>query len=197
MLASWQTALYDFEQKGTAKTLKYLDDYPLESSDGGELWASAWASVLWNAPPGHGPQTCQQSLERYNGTVKQAMPALGDMMKSLDHCNRAIMVERGHVDGQDAHRSSSSPLATARPAQRFRPPNDIGEQVWLALVWRFLEYLLDDLAGSTLTRAVPPLGEAQRVYCGALFLKQFRRIRSVRMRSEVIGTIITRRLERT
>ena len=73
--ACWQTALRGFEQQGKAKTLKYLTEHILESSEDGDFWASGWASGLWNAPSGHGPQTCQQSLECYNSTVKNAMPA--------------------------------------------------------------------------------------------------------------------------
>ena len=71
--ACWQTTVHEFEQKGKAKTLKYLKEHILEASDDGEFRASGWASGLRNAPPGHGPQTCQQSLERYSGTIKLTM----------------------------------------------------------------------------------------------------------------------------
>ncbi|CAE7365974.1 unnamed protein product [Symbiodinium sp. CCMP2592] len=147
--ACWQTTLHDFEQKGKAKTLKYLKEHILEASDDGEFWASGWASGLWNAPPGHGPQTCQQSLERYNRTIKQTMPAgyhllsLPDMVKSLDSCNRTIMVDRGHVDGQDERRVLFQPTDPSVPCQKLlaadwvRPGRDeIGEQVCLAPVQR-------------------------------------------------------------
>ena len=144
------TTLCDFEQKGKAKTFKYLKEHTLETSDDGKFWASAWASGFWNAPPGHGPQTCQQSLAGYNQAMGAGYHLLsfGHMMKSLDNCSRAIMVGRGHVDGQDETRVLFKPTAAER--------NRGAGVVCLAPVWRFLEYL----AGS---REVPHLGEARRI----------------------------------
>ena len=52
--------------------------------------------------------------------MKQAMGAgyhllsFGHMMKSLDNCSRAIMVLRGHVDGQDETRVLFKPTAAER-----------------------------------------------------------------------------------
>ncbi|CAE7261772.1 unnamed protein product [Symbiodinium sp. KB8] len=156
--ACWQTALRGFEQQGKAKTLKYLTEHILESSEDGDFWASGWASGLWNAPI--------------------PLASLRDMIKSLDNCHRAIMVQRGHVDGQDEGRvlfkatDPRIPCQNLLTADWIRPGRDeVGEQLCLAPVWRFLEYLPDNVAGSTLNREVPHLGEVQCVY--VMPLKQY------------------------
>ena len=100
------------------------------------------------------------------------------MIKSLDNCHRAIMVQRGHVDGQDEGRvlfkatDPRIPCQNLLTADWIRPGRDeVGEQLCLAPVWRFLEYLPDNVAGSTLNREVPHLGEVQCVY--VMPLKQY------------------------
>ena len=80
--------------------------------------------------------------------------------------------------GQDEARVLFKPSDPSIPCQKLltadwvRPGRDeIGGQVCLAPVWRFLEYLPDNVAASTLNRAVPHVGEVQRVY--VMPLKQY------------------------
>ena len=171
--ACWQRTLHDFEQKGSATTLKYVQEHILQISDCGEFWSSGWASGLWASPTGHGPHTYRQSLQRFNGTIKSAMPAgyhllsLCDMIKNLDQVNGDLLIERGFVDAKDETRvlfkatDPSTPCQKLLTADRLKPGRDeMMEQTCLAPVWRFLECLPDNVASSTLNRASPHALEA-------------------------------------
>ena len=127
------------------------------------LWSAAWAGGLFNCVPGHGPRTAQQAVERYNRTLKEALPAgyhtfglkhtvtnLANVMRSHLIHNRWVAEDESNVIFKASDpRSPSQHLISADWIKSGRDEED--QQRLLAPVWRHMEHLPDNFHCSECT----------------------------------------------
>lgn len=73
---AWESIISDFVEAGRLKLASWLHECLLSWNERTKLYRAAWKGGISVPflPPGYGPMTCQQSLERLNGILKGALP---------------------------------------------------------------------------------------------------------------------------
>ena len=73
---AWESIMCEFLDAGRVKTANWMQETLLTYSSEQQNWSAKWQSGLTVSfpPPGNGTATCHQSLERYNGVLKCALP---------------------------------------------------------------------------------------------------------------------------
>ena len=149
--------------------IKYAQKYVLQIGCNGR-WMASWVAGIdvEICVPGHGPRTMQQSIERFNSTIKGTMPvgyhllslSLKDMVINLERVIRVHMKHHGQASGCEKRVvfTPNDPTVPHRglvSADWVRPGRDEQDvQLVLPPVWRFLEHLPSNFHGSTLAGAL-------------------------------------------
>ena len=147
----WLAVLVELARRKAWALSKYSQDHLLRFIDG--RWTAGWLGGLGAAPPGHGPHSAQQALERRNRTLKTGLPAgyhnlsMSQVTAKLESVVRAHQIEQMWINETESEvlfqaSDPTEPSPGLISSDWIRADRDEEDQQrLLAPVWRFLEYL--------------------------------------------------------
>ena len=172
--ACWGAAFVELSKRKAFALIKYAQQHLLQMDSNGR-WVAACAAGINVSVPGHGPHTLQQSLERFNSTIKGTMPvgyhllSLKEMIVNLERVIRVHMKNNRQVSECEKQviftpNDPAVPHPGLVSADWVRPGRD-EQDVKLVLppVWRFLEHLPSNFHGSAFAGALQ-IWDVLRVY---------------------------------
>ena len=73
---AWESIICDFVEAGRLKMASWIQESLLAWNEKGKCYQARWTGGISVPflPPGYGPLTCQQALERFNGIIKGNLP---------------------------------------------------------------------------------------------------------------------------